>query len=167
MSNLKNHFPVHIQGECKISVWKTVNNESFRCEITFPKLPFPITFKKWKSDGLAWGLDDGPRLICWEGLGWKIKDFPLIFSLLQRKIAIVKYRQCKRWDICKCLGRSPHIYRHISKYLLSIHVHIAKQSMETVHNRAVLKQVTLLWNMPFKMLHWFILKCLCQLFAMN
>ena len=95
------------------------------------------------------------------------KDFPLIFSLLQRKIAIVKYRQCKRWDICKCLGRSPHIYRHISKYLLSIHVHIAKQSMETVHNRAVLKQVTLLWNMPFKMLHWFILKCLCQLFAMN
>ena len=131
------------------------------------KLPFPITFKKWKSDGLAWGLDDGPRLICWEGLGWKIKDFPLIFSLLQRKIAIVKYRQCKRWDICKCLGRSPHIYRHISKYLLSIHVHIAKQSMETVHNRAVLKQVTLLWNMPFKMLHWFILNCLCQLFAMN
>lgn len=41
----------------------------WRASKTFPKLPLPITLRKWKSLGLAEGLDDGPRLICWDGLG--------------------------------------------------------------------------------------------------
>lgn len=41
----------------------------WRASKTLPKLPLPITLRKWKSLGLAEGLEDGPRLICWDGLG--------------------------------------------------------------------------------------------------
>lgn len=53
-------------------------------------------------------------------------------------------------------GRSPYIYKHIPNYFSSIHVTIVWK----LYSRAIVKQKIPLWNMPFKILHWLILKCL-------
>lgn len=65
------HLPMPVQTWPSGITYKSWRGNKLQQKVrfTFPKLPFPITFKKWKSDGLACGLDDGPRLICCEGLG--------------------------------------------------------------------------------------------------